>query len=73
MLEDEKAGFHWAFGRSDHLGGVVGIARFRSPDTVVHQDVVYAEGNPVGIARAELVAGDGARTAVIRDGRYTIW
>ena len=25
VLEDEKAGFHWAFGRSDHLGGVVGV------------------------------------------------
>ena len=23
VLEDEKAGFHWAYGRSDHLGGTV--------------------------------------------------
>jgi hypothetical protein len=73
VLEDEKAGFHWAFGRSDHLGGTVGIARFRSPETVVHQDIVYAAGSPIEIVRADLVADDGARTSVIRDGRYTMW
>ena len=73
VLEDEKAGFHWAFGRSDHLGGTVGIAAFRSPETVVHQDIVYAAGSPIEIARADLVADDGARTTVIRDGRYTMW
>lgn len=73
VLEDEKAGFHWAFGRSDHLGGVVGIDRFRSPHTVVHQDIVYAAGSPIEIARADLVTEDGARTTVIRDSRYTLW
>jgi hypothetical protein len=73
VLEDEKAGFHWAFGRSDHLGGAVGVAAFRSPATVVHQDIVYAQGNPIGIARADLVAADGKRTTVIRDGAYVLW
>ncbi len=73
VLEDEKAGFHWAYGRSDHLGGVVGLARFRSAETVVHQDIVYAEGSPIGISRADLVAEDGARTSVILDQRYTLW
>lgn len=73
VLEDEKAGFHWAFGRSDHLGGTVGIDRFRSPETVVHQDIVYAKGSPIEIVRADLVAEDGARTTVLRGGRYTLW
>jgi len=73
VLEDEKAGFHWAYGRSDHLGGVVGVADFKGPDTVVHQDIVYAHGNPIGIARADLVAADGHRTTVIRDGEYVLW
>jgi hypothetical protein len=73
VLEDEKAGFHWAFGRSDHLGGVWGVAAFKSPATVVHQDIVYAQGNPIGIARADLVAADGKRTTVIRDGAYVLW
>ena len=73
VLEDEKAGFHWAYGRSDHLGGIHGVAQFRSPATVVHQDIVYAPGNPIGIACADLVARDGKRTSVIREGAYVLW
>jgi leucyl aminopeptidase (aminopeptidase T) len=73
LLEDEKAGFHWAYGRSDHLGGVHGVSHFKSPATVVHQDIVYAPGNPIGIARADLVARNGRRTTVIRGGVYTLW
>jgi len=73
VLEDEKAGFHWAYGRSDHLGGVCGVAQFKSPATVVHQDIVYAPGNPVGIARADMVARDGTRIPIIRDGAYVLW
>jgi len=72
VLEDEKAGFHWAFGRSDHLGGVVGVEEFRSPDTVIHQDIVYAKGNPIQVERAELVHADGRRVGVIERGRYLI-
>ena len=55
VLEDEKAGFHWAFGRSDHLGGVVGVEDFERPENVIHQDIVYAAGNPVQVERAEIV------------------
>jgi hypothetical protein len=73
VLEDEKAGFHWAFGRSDHLGGVVGVASFKKPANVIHQDIVYARGNPITIRRADLIAGDGKRTTVIRDGAYALW
>lgn len=73
VLEDEKAGFHWAYGRSDHLGGVHGVAAFRNPGTVVHQDIVYAQGNPIGVARADLVTAEGRRTTVIRDARYALW
>jgi len=73
VLEDEKAGFHWAYGRSDHLGGKVGLAQFRSPANVVHQDIVYAKGSPIVVAGAELVRPSGRRTAVIRDGSYVLW
>jgi hypothetical protein len=73
VLEDEKAGFHWAFGRSDHLGGVVGLKEFKSLDHVVHQDIVYAHGNPITIARADLVSADGTAVSVIRDGAYRLW
>jgi leucyl aminopeptidase (aminopeptidase T) len=68
VLEDEKAGFHWAFGRSDHLGGVVGVEDFERPESVIHQDIVYAEGNPVQVERAVVIHADGRQIAVI-DGR----
>lgn len=73
VLEDEKAGFHWAYGRSDHLGGSWGLDAFRSPRTVVHQDIVYARGNPITVATADLVTADGNRTTVIRRGEYALW
>jgi leucyl aminopeptidase (aminopeptidase T) len=72
VLEDEKAGFHWAFGRSDHLGGMVGVEEFKGPETVVHQDIVYAEGNPVQVERAELVHPDGRRVVVIDEAKYKL-
>ena len=73
VLEDEKAGFHWAYGRSDHLGGVTGIRSFRAPENVVHQDIVYARGNPIRVLRADLVGADGRRIEVIRDGDYVLF
>ncbi len=72
VLEDEKAGFHWAFGRSDHLGGVVGVDDFDHPGNVVHQDIVYAAGNPVQVERADIVHPDGRRITVIENGEYTL-
>jgi hypothetical protein len=73
VLEDEKAGFHWAYGRSDHLGGKIGLGDFRSPANVVHQDIVYAKGSPIAVVSAELVKYSGRRIAVIRDGAYVVW
>lgn len=72
VIEDEKAGFHWAFGRSDHLGGVFGVDRFRSPQTVVHQDIVYAPASAIQVARATLIDDQGRQTDVIRDGSYLL-
>ncbi len=72
VLEDEKAGFHWAFGRSDHLGGIWGVDRFRSPETVVHQDVVYARGNPVQVRHAVVIHPGGRTIEILRDGAYVI-
>jgi hypothetical protein len=70
VIEDEKAGFHWAYGRSDHLGGVVGVADFRSPETVLHTDIVYAPASEVQVTLAEVVHPDGKTIVVIRDGEY---
>lgn len=72
VLEDEKAGFHWAFGRSDHLGGVVGVDDFETPANVIHQDIVYATGNPVQVERADIVYPDGRRVTVIDNGEYQV-
>jgi hypothetical protein len=72
VLEDEKAGFHWAYGRSDHLGGTVGPSAFVGPHTVVHQDIVYARGNPIVVAEAALTRPEG-RVVVLRDGSYVVF
>ena len=71
-LEDEKAGFHWAYGRSDHLGGVTGVKAFLDPGNVVHQDIVYAKGNPIQVAEATVVGPMGPKL-VIRDGAYVVF
>jgi leucyl aminopeptidase (aminopeptidase T) len=67
-LEDEKAGFHWAYGRSDQFGGKVGAESFASPDKVRHIDIVYAKGNPIVCARFDFVFADGTRKTAIIDG-----
>ncbi|HTY61256.1 MAG TPA: hypothetical protein VMG30_03260 [Acidobacteriota bacterium] len=72
VLEDEKAGFHWAYGRSDHLGGSVGVAAFLRPDTVVHQDTVYAKGNPIQVAEATVIGPRGEVT-IIHNGTYVVF
>jgi leucyl aminopeptidase (aminopeptidase T) len=68
VLEDEKAGFHWAYGRSDHLGGNVGVEDFSSADRVRHIDIVYARGNPIVCTRFDFVFADGTRKTAIVDG-----
>ena len=68
VLEDEKAGFHWAYGRSDFLGGKVGVEDFSSPDKVCHIDIVYARGNPIVCARFDFLFPDGTRKTAIIDG-----
>jgi len=72
VLEDEKAGFHWAFGRSDSHGGTVGPGAFTAPDRVVHQDIVYARQSPIVCARLDFVAATGDRTTAIRDGELLV-
>jgi len=72
VLEDEKAGFHWAYGRSDHLGGITGVRSFLSPEMVVHHDVVYARGNPIQVTEATAVA-PGGRTRIMRNGDYVLF
>jgi len=72
VLEDEKAGFHWAYGRSDHLGGKVGPELFLRPEYVVHHDEVYAAGSPVGVRQLILHTVDGP-VELMRDSNYLIF
>ena len=72
VLEDEKAGFHWAYGRSEHLGGQIGPGRFVGQDTIVHQDIVYAPDSPIQVASVKLTGSSG-EVEVIRDGDYTVF
>lgn len=73
VLEDEKAGFHWAYGRSEHLGGTVGPEAFLNSANVVHHDIVYAQGCPIGIEKLALTFPDGEVETVMRDSAYTIF
>ena len=72
VLEDEKAGLHWAYGRSEHLGGTVGPEAFRSPAHVVHQDIVYAPASPIGVRRLTLHYPDRPPITVIEDNTYQL-
>jgi hypothetical protein len=67
-LEDMKAGFTWAYGRSDALGGKVGPGDFSSPDKVCHIDMVYARGNPIFCTRFDFLLADGTRKTAMFDG-----
>ena len=74
VLEDEKVeGFHWAYGRSAHIGGTVGVEAFHDPMYVVHQDIVYAETTKVGVVSVLLVYEDGTEEEIIRDNGYTLF
>jgi leucyl aminopeptidase (aminopeptidase T) len=74
VLEDEKVlGMHWAYGRSDHIGGITGVAEFSDPAHVVHQDTVYAKGGPIEVVSLVLEYEDGTTEEIIKDAEYTIF
>jgi len=74
VLEDEKVlGLHWAYGRSDHLGGTVGVANFSDPSHVVHSDIVYPRGGRIEVTSLVLEYEDGTSEEIIKDGQYTIF
>lgn len=72
VLEDEKVGLHWAYGRSEHLGGVTGPDAFRDPRNVVHQDIVYAPGCPIEADRLVLQLPDG-QEEILCQNRYPLF
>lgn len=72
VLEDEKAGLHWAYGRSEHLGGTVSPESFIAPENVVHRDIVYADGCAISISTLTLTYPDGTTEVLMRDNKYTV-
>lgn len=71
VLEDEKVmGMHFAIGRSDHIGGVVGVDDFSDPGNVVHRDVVFPFGGQIEVMRLVLQYEDGTSEEIISDGQY---
>ncbi len=75
ILLDEKLGFHVAFGRSDHFGGIVSPHMFSSPAAVEHTDRVYIpEMQPrVLVRQVELVYKSGRKERIMQNGRYSLW
>jgi len=61
-----------AHGRSDHIGGTVGPKDSTAPHRALHQDIVYAKGNPIVCRRLDFIFPDGTRKTVIRDGVLNI-
>lgn len=73
MLEDEKAGFHWAYGMSAHfISGTWGADRFSKPGNVIHKDFYYPKGAPVTLKSIELIYEDGSRKNIWDGNWYTI-
>ncbi len=70
VIEDEKAGVHWAYGRSEHLGGTVGPDVFSAPDRVIHQDIVYAADSPISADRCTLFMPNGTTRVIMAKGQY---
>ena len=72
FIEDEKAGFHFGYGRSEFLGGVVGPDSFKGPWTVQHIDLPYAKECPITVS-VDLIKKDETRIPVLREGDYVLW
>lgn len=68
LLQDEKAGFHWAYGRSDHVGGKTGVKDFKDPKNVVHWDTVYSKNSPIICKKFDFVYPDNTRKTMIVNG-----
>ncbi len=75
ILLDEKLGFHIAFGRSDHFGGMVGPKDFHAPSEVIHLDRIYIPATQPRIAIESLVLlyQENQGEIIMEKGRYLIF
>ncbi|MCK4766277.1 MAG: hypothetical protein KAW12_29045 [Candidatus Aminicenantes bacterium] len=75
ILLDEKLGFHIAFGRSDHFGGIVSPADFSSPKEVIHLDRIYIPATQPLVQVRSILLGyeDSSQEEIFKDGEYLIF
>jgi leucyl aminopeptidase (aminopeptidase T) len=75
ILLDEKLGFHVAFGRSEHFGGIVGPKDFSSPTSVIHLDRIYIPATQprISIHSIDLTFAQNRTETIIKEGKYTIF
>ncbi len=73
ILLDEKLGFHIAFGRSEHFGGIVGPDDFSRPSEVIHLDRIYLkEVQPnIIVKELKLVFENKEELILIKNNNYT--
>lgn len=75
ILLDEKLGFHVAFGRSDHFGGVVAPSDFSSPKEVIHLDRIYIPATQPRVTVASIILGydNGETEQIMENGQYLVF
>lgn len=75
ILLDEKLGFHVAFGRSEHFGGITGPEDFSSPEEVIHLDRIYIPATQPRIKVQSIVLQfiDSPEEKIFEDGKYLIF
>ena len=74
VLLDEKLGFHIAFGRSDHFGGIIGPKDFSTPQNVVHIDRIYIPETQPKVHVTHVTLVDNNHTKLLmKNGDYVIF
>jgi leucyl aminopeptidase (aminopeptidase T) len=75
ILLDEKLGFHVAFGRSEHFGGIIGPKDFSSPASVIHLDRIYIPATQprITIKTINLIFKQNQSETIMKEGKYTLF
>ena len=75
ILLDEKLGFHVAFGRSEHFGGIIGPKDFSSPSSVIHLDRIYIPATQprITIKTINLIFEQNQTETIMEEGKYTLF
>jgi len=75
LLLDEKLGFHVAFGRSEHFGGIVGPNDFSTPGEVTHLDRIYIPSTQprIAVRSIVLVYPKNQSETIIENSKYLIF